>query len=85
VDDEVIDNGLRIVRGLWDANLAHRDIKPANLMVRDGQVLIIDVFFAEVCRADRQRAVRRRAGLLDGGQQPPGARPATLTPAARVG
>jgi hypothetical protein len=174
VDDEVIDNGLRIVRELWDANLAHRDIKPANLMVRDGQVLIIDVFFAEVCpspwrqavdlanmllvlglrsdpkrvyeralrlftvddqrgvrrhpradhavaapqddpgagtrpprrlhppapgaaapdrhparehppdRADRQRAVRRRAGLLDGRQQPPGARPATLTPGTRV-
>ena len=34
VDDDVIDEGLRIVRRLWDAGLAHRDIKPANLLVR---------------------------------------------------
>ena len=32
----VIDDGLRIVRQLWEAGLAHRDIKPANLLVRDG-------------------------------------------------
>ena len=37
VDDAVIDEGLMIVRRLWDAGLAHRDIKPANLMVRDGR------------------------------------------------
>ena len=36
VDDAIIDQGLGIVRKLWDANLAHRDIKPANLLVRDG-------------------------------------------------
>ena len=57
VDDQVIDSGLRIIRGLWDASLAHRDIKPANLMVRDGQVLIIDVFFAEVCPSPWRQAV----------------------------
>src|SRR4051812_15268464 len=28
VDEQVIDDGLRIVRRLWDAGLAHRDIKP---------------------------------------------------------
>ncbi len=32
VDNGVIDEGLRLVRKLWDAGLAHRDIKPANLM-----------------------------------------------------
>ena len=34
VDDDVIDQGLRLVRQLWDAGLAHRDIKPANLLVQ---------------------------------------------------
>jgi hypothetical protein len=29
VDDDLIDQGLRIVRRLWEAGLAHRDIKPA--------------------------------------------------------
>jgi tRNA A-37 threonylcarbamoyl transferase component Bud32/membrane-associated phospholipid phosphatase len=45
VDDDVIDSGLRAVRGLWDAGLAHRDIKPANLLVRGREVLVIDVAF----------------------------------------
>ena len=48
VDDGIIDDGLRIIRHLWDAGLAHRDIKPANLLVRDGRLYLIDVFFAEV-------------------------------------
>jgi hypothetical protein len=48
VDDEVIDDGLQIVRKMWDAGLAHRDVKPANLLVRDGRLLVIDVAFAEV-------------------------------------
>ena len=34
VDDQIIDEGLSLVRRLWDAGLAHRDIKPANLMVQ---------------------------------------------------
>ena len=38
VDDAIIDQGLAIVRRLWEAGLAHRDIKPANLLVRDGTV-----------------------------------------------
>ena len=45
VDDAIIDQGLAIIRKLWDANLAHRDIKPANLLVRDGKLYLIDVFF----------------------------------------
>ena len=47
VTDQVIDDGLRIIRRLWDAGLAHRDIKPANLLVRDGRMLLIDVAFVE--------------------------------------
>jgi tRNA A-37 threonylcarbamoyl transferase component Bud32/membrane-associated phospholipid phosphatase len=47
VDDGVIDDGLGIIRKLWDAGLAHRDIKPANLLVRDGRMLLIDVAFVE--------------------------------------
>ena len=48
VDDAIIDQGLQIIRKLWEAGLAHRDIKPANLLVRDGQLYLIDVFFTEV-------------------------------------
>ena len=48
VDDDLIDEGLHVVRMLWDVGLAHRDIKPANLMVRDGRIFLIDVAFAEL-------------------------------------
>jgi tRNA A-37 threonylcarbamoyl transferase component Bud32 len=48
VDDAVIDQGLVMIRKLWEAGLAHRDIKPANLLVRDGRLYLIDVFFTEV-------------------------------------
>ena len=47
VDTQVIDDGLAIIRKLWDAGLAHRDIKPANLLVRDGRLLLIDVAFVQ--------------------------------------
>jgi membrane-associated phospholipid phosphatase/tRNA A-37 threonylcarbamoyl transferase component Bud32 len=47
VDEGVIDEGLGIIRKLWDAGLAHRDIKPANLLVRDGHMMLIDVAFVE--------------------------------------
>jgi tRNA A-37 threonylcarbamoyl transferase component Bud32/membrane-associated phospholipid phosphatase len=47
VGDQIIDDGLSIIRKLWDAGLAHRDIKPANLLVRNGQLLLIDVAFVE--------------------------------------
>ena len=39
----MIDDGLQIIRKLWEAGLAHRDIKPANLLVRDLHLLLIDV------------------------------------------
>jgi membrane-associated phospholipid phosphatase len=57
VDERVVDEGLGIVRKLWDAGLAHRDIKPANLLVRDGHVLLIDVAFAEVRPSPWRQAV----------------------------
>jgi tRNA A-37 threonylcarbamoyl transferase component Bud32/membrane-associated phospholipid phosphatase len=57
VDDATIDDGLRIIRRLWDAGLAHRDIKPANLLVRKGRLHLIDVFFAEVRPSPWRQAV----------------------------
>ena len=57
VDDAVIDDGLALIRKLWDAGLAHRDIKPANLLVRDGHLLLIDVAFAEVRPSPWRQAV----------------------------
>jgi tRNA A-37 threonylcarbamoyl transferase component Bud32 len=57
VDDSIIDQGLAIVRKLWEAGLAHRDIKPANLMVRDGTVHLIDTAFGEVRPSPWRQAV----------------------------
>ena len=58
---------------------AHRDIKPANLLVRDGQVFLIDAFFVQVRPSPWRQAVdlgehdagprrphRRRAGVRAG-------------------
>jgi hypothetical protein len=53
----VIDGGLQIIRRLWEAGLAHRDIKPANLLVRDRQVLLIDVAFIELRPTPWRQAV----------------------------
>jgi tRNA A-37 threonylcarbamoyl transferase component Bud32/membrane-associated phospholipid phosphatase len=57
VDEGVIDDGLGIIRRLWDAGLAHRDIKPANLLVRDGRLLLIDVAFVEARPTPWRQAV----------------------------
>ena len=57
VDDDVIDQGLKIVRQLWDCGLAHRDIKPANLLVQHGRVRLIDVFFVQVRPSPWRQAV----------------------------
>jgi serine/threonine protein kinase len=46
-----------VVRKLWDAGLAHRDIKPSNLLVRDHDVLLIDVAFAELRPTPWRQAV----------------------------
>jgi tRNA A-37 threonylcarbamoyl transferase component Bud32/membrane-associated phospholipid phosphatase len=57
VDEQVIDDGLGIIRKLWDAGLAHRDVKPANLLVRDGRLLLIDVAFVEARPSPWRQAV----------------------------
>jgi tRNA A-37 threonylcarbamoyl transferase component Bud32 len=57
VDQGVIDDGLGIIRKLWDAGLAHRDIKPANLLVRDGRMQLIDVAFVEARPSPWRQAV----------------------------
>jgi tRNA A-37 threonylcarbamoyl transferase component Bud32/membrane-associated phospholipid phosphatase len=57
IDQGVIDDGLGIIRRLWDAGLAHRDIKPANLLVRDGRMQLIDVAFVEARPSPWRQAV----------------------------
>jgi tRNA A-37 threonylcarbamoyl transferase component Bud32 len=57
IDDAIIDRGLLVVRLLWDGGLAHRDIKPANLMVRDDDVVLIDVAFGQIRPSPWRQAV----------------------------
>ena len=57
VDDSLIDQGLTLVRRMWDCGLAHRDIKPANLMVQDGRLVLIDTAFAQVRPSPWRQAV----------------------------
>jgi tRNA A-37 threonylcarbamoyl transferase component Bud32 len=57
VDEQILDDGLGIIRRLWDAGLAHRDIKPANLLVRDGHLLLIDVAFIQARPSPWRQAV----------------------------
>ncbi|TFV83374.1 phosphatase PAP2 family protein [Blastococcus sp. CT_GayMR16] len=57
IDVGVIDQGLAVVRRMWEIGLAHRDIKPANLMVRDGTLFVIDTAFAEVRPSPWRQAV----------------------------
>ncbi|HSJ51044.1 MAG TPA: hypothetical protein VLA90_07145 [Actinomycetota bacterium] len=57
VDEDVIDQGLQLIRRLWETGLAHRDIKPANLMLQDGRLRLIDVFFVQVRPSPWRQAV----------------------------
>ena len=57
IGDGVIDQGLALIRKLWDAGIAHRDIKPGNLMVRSGELLLIDVAFVQVRPSPWRQAV----------------------------
>ena len=57
IDAHVIDEGLQMIRSMWDQGLAHRDIKPANLMVQAGELRLIDVFFVQVRPSPWRQAV----------------------------
>ncbi len=57
IDPDVIDEGLTMIRRMWDLGLAHRDIKPANLMVQRGVLRLIDVFFVQVRPTPWRQAV----------------------------
>ncbi len=57
VTDHIVDQGLELVRRMWDIGLAHRDIKPANLMVQRGELRLIDVFFVQVRPSPWRQAV----------------------------
>ena len=57
VDDAIIDQGLQLIRKMWNVGLAHRDIKPGNLMVRDGTLLLVDAFFVQIRPSPWRQAV----------------------------
>jgi serine/threonine protein kinase len=57
IDDAVIDQGLAVVRRMWELGMAHRDIKPANILVRRGTLFLIDSAFAEVRPSPWRQAV----------------------------
>ena len=57
VDDAVVDQGMHLVRRLWDWGLAHRDLKPANMLVVDGHLQVIDVSGLEVRPSPWRQAV----------------------------
>ncbi len=57
VDVDLVDDALGVIRQMWDAGLAHRDIKPANVMVRNNQVVLIDVAFGTVRPSPWRQAV----------------------------
>jgi membrane-associated phospholipid phosphatase len=57
VDDQVIDEGLQLVRTFWDIGVSHRDIKPANLLVREGHLQLVDVSGVEVRPSPWRQAV----------------------------
>ena len=57
IDEQVIDDGLQMIRRMWDVGLSHRDIKPANLMVQGGRLRLIDVFFVQIRPSPWRQAV----------------------------
>jgi len=57
IDDEVIDEGLALIRTFWNSGVAHRDVKPANLLVRDGHLQLVDVSGLEVRPTPWRQAV----------------------------
>jgi tRNA A-37 threonylcarbamoyl transferase component Bud32/membrane-associated phospholipid phosphatase len=48
IDEATIDDALHAVETMWARGVAHRDIKPSNVMIRRGEVHLVDVAFAQV-------------------------------------
>ena len=57
VNESVIDDGIGMVRKMWDHGLAHRDIKPANVLIHSGKVSLIDVAFGQMRPSSWRQAV----------------------------
>jgi tRNA A-37 threonylcarbamoyl transferase component Bud32 len=57
VSDDVIDEGLALVRSLWTIGAAHRDIKPANLLIVDGHLQLVDVSALEIRPSPWRQAI----------------------------
>ncbi len=57
IDDVVIDEGLQLVRTLWDVGAAHRDLKPANMLVKDGHLQLVDCSGLEIRPSSWRQAV----------------------------
>jgi hypothetical protein len=55
--DDLLDQGLALIRLLWDNGIAHRDVKPANLLVQDGDLRVVDCGFAELRPSPWRQAV----------------------------
>ncbi len=57
IDDVAIDEGLQLVRTLWDIGAAHRDLKPANMLIKDGHLQLVDVSGLEIRPSSWRQAV----------------------------
>jgi membrane-associated phospholipid phosphatase len=57
VDDEIIDQGIAMVRTFWDIGVSHRDLKPANMLVQEGHLQLVDVSGLEVRPSPWRQAV----------------------------
>jgi hypothetical protein len=55
--DDLIDQGLALIRLLWDNGIAHRDVKPANLLVQHDELRMVDCGFAELRPSPWRQAV----------------------------
>ena len=57
ITEDVADRALATIRKLWICGIAHRDIKPSNVMVRGGDVYLIDTAFATIRPSPWRQAV----------------------------
>ncbi len=57
IDDVAIDEGLQLVRTLWDIGAAHRDVKPANMLIKEGHLQLVDVSGLEIRPSSWRQAV----------------------------